>query len=272
VQRSLNIPNLTQNEVRELFQWYEKENSHTVEPAVIDSLYYETNGQPGLTCWFGELLTEGFEYYTVDRTRPIGMKEFEKVYGAATDILPNNNILNIISKAKKEPGKTFVLKMFQTDEKLKFRFDDSSINALYMNGVVNKEEADDNRYYVRFSCPFVQKRLFNYFSGEIFDEMGQLVEPFTRLDHIVTPTHLDIRGLMGLYQKYLDKNKSWLFKDVPRRSDLRVYEAVFHFNLYTYMDEFLRSKKVGFLGTIQESPYRGIDLSIRKFQKNAVIL
>ena len=107
VQRNLNIPNLTHNEVRELFKWYEKETDHGVEPAVVDRLYYETDGQPGLTCWFGELLTEGFEYYTVDKTRPISMKEFEKVYGAATDILPNNNILNIISKAKKEPEKTW---------------------------------------------------------------------------------------------------------------------------------------------------------------------
>ncbi|MCP4155636.1 MAG: hypothetical protein GY757_48375 [bacterium] len=243
VQRSLNVPNLTQKEVTELFLWYEKEINHAVEPAVIERLYYETNGQPGLTCWFGELLTGGFEYYTVDKTRPIGMQAFEKVYGAAIDILPNNTILNIISKSKKEPEKTFVLKLFQTDEKLKFRYDDTSINSLYMNGVINKEKAADHRYYVRFSSPFVQKRLFNYYSGELFGEMGQLVEPFITLEHIVAPTHLDIPGIMDLYQKYLDKNKTWLFKDVPRRSDLRVYEAVFHFNLFTYLDEFLRSKK-----------------------------
>lgn len=243
VQRSLNIPNLTHDEVRELFKWYEKETNHPVEAQVVDRLYYETKGQPGLTCWFGELLTEGFEHYKVDTSSPLTMNEFKRVHIAATDILPNNNILNIISKAKKEPEKSFVLKMFQTDEKIKFRFDDPEINMLFMNGVIDKEEGKDQSYYVKFSCPFVQKRLFNYFSGEIFDEMGQLVEPFTDLDHIITPSDLDIRGVMGLYQKYLDKNKSWLFKDVPRRSDLRVYEAVFHFNLYTFLDEFLRPKK-----------------------------
>jgi hypothetical protein len=36
--------------------------------------------------------------------------------------------------------------------------------------------------------------------------------------------------------------KTWLFKNVPRRSDQRVYEAIFHFNLYAYIDEFLRSR------------------------------
>ncbi|MCP4216224.1 MAG: hypothetical protein GY765_16370 [bacterium] len=70
-----------------------------------------------------------------------------------------------------------------------------------------------------------------------------MIEPFTSLEGVITPTGLDIRELMKLYQEYLSKNRSWLFKDAPRRSDLRVYEAVFHFNLYAYVDEFLRSKK-----------------------------
>jgi hypothetical protein len=132
--------------------------------------------------------------------------------------------------------------MFQTDEKLRFRFDDPTINTLYMNGIVEKEKSDHNRYYVRFSCPFVQKRLFNYFSNELFRKMGQLVEPFCSLDHVITPTHLNIRELMKLYQTYLEKNKSWLFKNAPRRRDLRLYEAVFHFNLYAYIDKFLQNR------------------------------
>ena len=72
--------------------------------------------------------------------------------------------------------------------------------------------------------------------------MGQLVEPFTKLDHVTTPTHLDIRELLKLYQTYLDKNKSWLFREAPRRSDLRIYEAIFHFNLYSYLERFLQDK------------------------------
>jgi hypothetical protein len=70
-----------------------------------------------------------------------------------------------------------------------------------------------------------------------------LIEPFTVIDRAVTPTHVDIRELMKFYQAYLEKNKTWLFKNVPRRSDQRVYEAVFHFNLYAYLDEFLRRRK-----------------------------
>ncbi|MCP4158179.1 MAG: AAA family ATPase, partial [bacterium] len=175
VQRSLHVPNLSHDEVTELFRWYEKESGQKVEQEVIDRLYYETMGQPGLTCWFGELLTEGFEGYVPDKTLPVTMKEFEIVYAAAAYVLPNNNILNILSKVSQEKEKEFVLEMFRTDKKIEFRYDDKVINSLYMNGVAGKEVEDRTRYYLRFSCPFVQKRVFSYFSNEIFKRMGTLV-------------------------------------------------------------------------------------------------
>lgn len=242
VQRSVHIPNLTFEEVRGMFQWYEKESRQKITPEVLETLYEETRGQPGLTCWLGELLTEGFEDYIIDETRPIEIKDFNIVTTAATVALPNNNILNLISKAKKEHNKTFLLEMFQTGEKLEFTFDDPTINDLYMNGLVDKELDPDGRYYLRFSCPLVQKRIFNYFSNTYFRQMGQLLAPFTKLDNIITDTDLNIPNLMKLYQTYLEKNNEWLFKSAPRRNDMRIYEAVYHFNLFSYLDSFLKNQ------------------------------
>jgi len=244
VQRSLHIPNLTFDEVRGMFEWYEKESGQHIDPGVIERLYKETNGQPGLTCWFGELMTEGFKFYKNDLTKPITMTEFEKVYAGATYALPNNNIMNLISKAKEKENKTLLLKMFQTEEKIPFKFDNETMNAMYMNGLVEPEFEDGQKYYMKFPSPFVQKRLFNYFSDVYFEDLGALLEEFTDLDNIITPTDLDIIELLKLYQHYLEKNKGWLFKKVPRRSDHRPFEAVFHFSFYSYFSEFLRSKKV----------------------------
>ncbi|MCP4131170.1 MAG: AAA family ATPase, partial [bacterium] len=47
IQRSVNIPNLTYDEVNEMFKWYEQKKRKKVEQEVIDRLYYETAGQPG---------------------------------------------------------------------------------------------------------------------------------------------------------------------------------------------------------------------------------
>ena len=242
VQRSLHIPNLTFAEVDGMFQWYTQESGHAIEPNVIERLYYETNGQPGLTCWFGELLTEGVEKYRVDKTRPITKQDFDRVYVYAADALPNNNLINIISKAKQAPYKDLVLEIFETDEKLRFTYNDANINFLYMHGVIDREEAEDGSLYIKFSCPYIQKGLFDYFSGQLFREMGRLVEPFENLDGVITDKQLHLPNLITCYQRYLNKNKAWLFKNAPRRVDLRVREAVYHFNFYMYLHKFLHSK------------------------------
>lgn len=240
VQQSLHVTNLTYDEVKSMFQWYEKESGQKVDENVVKQLYYETCGQPGLTGWFGELLTET---YNEDKSKPVTMETFEIVYAAASKILPNNNILNIISKANEEPYKDTVLTLFDTGKKIEFNYRDPHLNFLYMNGVIDKEEVSPTKYYVKFSSPFVQKNLFDYFARDIFGEMGQIVEPFESLDDTVTESGLNIRNLAGRYQSYLAKNKKWLLNDVPRRKDLRVYEAVFHFNFYSFVCEFLKPWK-----------------------------
>jgi|688.fasta_scaffold162169_2 hypothetical protein len=237
VQRSLHIPNLTIEEAKELFRWYEQESGQRVESGVIDQLYAEVLGQPGLTSWFGELLTE-----TYNKRQPtITPRDFEIAYAAAVNFLPNATIVNLISKAKQEPYQTLVLELFQTDEKQPFRYDDNRINFLYMHGVIDVEVVNEVEYYARFACPFVQKRLFNYFAYEFFRDVGKTHKSFENLDDTVTESTLSIYHLLRRYESYLRENRSWLFQAIPRRSDLRPYEALYHFNLYRFLTNFLDS-------------------------------
>jgi hypothetical protein len=242
VQRSVHIPNLTYDEVGSLFNWYQQEREQTIEPAVVERIWSEFQGQPGLTCWFGELLTETYNQAT---DKPITIDHFEDAYVAALKLLPNNNILNIISKAKQEPYKPFVLELFQTKMKVDFIYDDPIINFLYMNGFVSVEQVSLREHYVKFSCPFVQKRLFNYFARELFQVVDGLYDPLEDLSDTISENNLNIRRLLQRYEQYLQANREQVLKDAPRRrQDLRVYEAVFHFHLYLYLTRFLRSYKV----------------------------
>jgi hypothetical protein len=125
-----------------------------------------------------------------------------------------------------------------TGQKVEFTYDDKSLNFLYMNGVIDREKETTGtriKYYVKFASPFVQERLFNYFSRELFHYMGKLYDPFDDPDDCITETALDIPKLLRRYETYLKKNRGWLLKDAPRRSDLRIFEAVYHFNLYSYL-------------------------------------
>ncbi len=243
VQRSLHIPDLTFSEVESMFRQHEKESGQKVEQEVIERLFYETEGQPGLTCWFGELLTEGWDQFRVTCDMPLDMELFEEAFLAAVNLLPNNNILNIISKAKLEPYKRTVLNLFGTKERIAFTYDKTDLNFLYMNGVIDIEKTKDKKLYAKFSCPFIQKRLFNYFTDDIFDYLDNLYDPFEDIDNAVNKDRLNIRHIMKLYRKYLLKNSDWIIKHAPRRSDMRVFEAVFHFNLYMYLSRFIRRFK-----------------------------
>ncbi len=237
VQRGLHVPNLTPAEVEGIFKWYEQDSGQQIDPAVIERIFYEFQGQPGLTCWFGELLTET---YNQAKDKPLTLDNFNEVFAEATNALPNNNILNVISKANKEPYKEMVLELFRTDQKIEFRYDDQDMNYLYMNGVIEREKVDHIKGYVKFPCPFVQKRLFNYFAYELFRHMGRLYETFADLSDTITENSLNIKNLLKRYEQYLQKNRQWLLKDAPRRTDLGIYEAVYHFNLYMYLHQFLR--------------------------------
>lgn len=65
------------------------------------------------------------------------------------------------------------------------------------------------------------------------------------MEDAVTPETLNVRNIMKRYQAYLDKNKETFFKDVPRRkSDLKIYVAIYHFNLYRYLYDLLKKRDI----------------------------
>ncbi|MBV6342048.1 AAA-like domain-containing protein, partial [Candidatus Magnetobacterium casense] len=97
VQRSMHIPNFSKDEVAELFQQYRDESGQDVDPVVVDKLYHVTRGQPGLVCWFGELLTEK---YNPGINNTIDAALWYDVYSSALSIEFNNTTLNLIKKAK----------------------------------------------------------------------------------------------------------------------------------------------------------------------------
>jgi len=268
VQRSVRVSNLTFEEVEGMFKWYEKESGQGVEDEVTRALYDEMRGQPGLTCWFGELLTETYNH---DPKQPITMRNFKEAYGAATHILPNNNILNLISKVNKPPYDEIVMEFFKTENKIEFKFNNTGINYLYMNGVIDQEKVADDEYYLKFSCPFVQKCIFDYFSNRFFSYLGQLIHPLDAMEDAVDEENLYLPNIIKRYQAYLTKNQGVFFKDVPRRkTDMKIFEAIFHFNIFRYLYDLLKKRGVE---VIPEFPTGNgkIDL-ILKYRKNTYAL
>jgi hypothetical protein len=111
-----------------------------------------------------------------------------------------------------------------------------------MNGVVSIDETSLTEYYVKFPCPYIQKRLFNYFARELYQGMDGLYDPFEDLSDTINDQYIDIPRLLQRYEQYLQANREMVLKDAPRRkNDLRVFEAVFQFHLYLYLVNFFRN-------------------------------
>ena len=107
-----------------------------------------------------------------------------------------------------------------------------------MNGLIGIEEQPDD-LYIRFSSPFVQRRLFNAFARDMFRHIGRVYDPFDDLSDTITDNSLNVANLMRRYETYLRQNRERLLKDAPRRkTDDRIMEATYHFNLYLYFQSF----------------------------------
>ena len=96
-------------------------------------------------------------------------------------------------------------------------------------------------YVHHYLCSTSQKRLFSYFAREIYRTIGKLYDPLDDMEDAITDTDITIRNIIKRYRTYLIENKHWIFTNAPRKTDMRIYEAVFHFNLYMYLSGFLRS-------------------------------
>ena len=239
IQRALHIPNFTKEEVEDLFGQYQEESGQQVEPEVVDQVYEVTRGQPGLVCWFGELLTET---YNPGSDQTITLKDWKDVYRRACFTEWNNTVLNLVKKAK-GPYRGHVLELFGRSD-VSFTLDADWCNYLYLNGIIDSETMID-RYGVktevcRFSCPFIQLRIYHALTYDLVGDRTPILalDPLDELTEVFAGEHLDVPALLQRYKDYLSRLQArginpW--KDQPRRADVHLTEAVGHFHLYHWL-------------------------------------
>lgn len=241
VQRSMQVPNFTREEVTDLFSQYREESGQTVAPEVVARLYEATQGQPGLVCWFGELLTEK---YNPGQKGAIGLDVWDDVYRKACTVEWNNTVLNLVKKAR-GPYRSHIVDLFARTD-VPFRLDADWCAYAYLNGIIDHETqtlaSGGTAEVCRFSSPFVQTRVYNALMTDLVgDGMPALpLDPLDDLADVFSGTELDLAALLGRYKEYLGRLKTkglnpW--KEQPRRADLHLSEAVGHFHLYAWLRE-----------------------------------
>jgi hypothetical protein len=146
-----------------------------------------------------------------------------------------------------------------------------------MNGVIVPElytdESGGIKSVCRFSCPFIQKRLYNALTDDLIGDLPMLaVEPMDDLVDVFEGETLNLPPLLDRYKAYLVRMKAKglnPFKDQPRRNDLHYTEAVGHFHLYAWLQAAIGRRCV----TSPEFPTGNgkVDIHIRCNGKKGII-
>ena len=273
IQRSLHVPNLRREEVEGLFLQYQEESRQVIDPDVVEKVYENTRGQPGLVSWFGELLTEKFN---PGKDKSIDLGVWERVYHRACTTEWNNTVLNLTKKAKGKYRKQVLELFVRSDVPFTLRAD--WCNYLYLNGIIDFEITFDNISgdvsICRFSSPFVQQCIYDTLTHDLVEDRTPILalEPLDDLSDVFDGEQLDLPALLERYREYLIRLKTkninpW--KEQPRRSDLHLTEAVGHFHLYSWLQWILGRRCV----VSPEFPTGNgkIDLHLRCGKKQGII-
>jgi len=242
IQKSLKVPNLTPEEVTDLYDQYQNESGQKIEPTVVEQVYQTTQGQPGLVSWFGELLTETYNPGTL-----IDMETWKIVWQNARFVEPNNTVMNLIAKAREPEYQQFLIKLFGNNN-IPFSCHRPVCNYLYLHGIIKPFSITfpELGKICRFTSPFIQDCLYYALTDEIIGSERHILplDPLDELTDVFASTSLNLPALLTRYKDYLARLRAqninpWI--DLPRRkTDLHLIEAVGHFHLFSWLRDAVR--------------------------------
>ncbi len=149
----LTIKPFTFAEVNGLIEKYMAESRQPFDPAVVQAIYENTQGQPALTC--------AFCYYLVnevvpDHTQTVTIAAFSPTLAHFLTERHDEYILNIVSKAQEQEA--FMRRVLFGAYPIRYSVDDPNINYLSMHGVIANVNG-----FVQVPVPLYHKHLTTAF-------------------------------------------------------------------------------------------------------------
>ncbi len=226
IAHQLELDYFSRAEVDDLIQQYVSESGQPFEAAVIETIYENTQGQPGLVCALCEHLVTRV---VTDRTQPVTMADF---YPTLTYFLRqkwDKNIVNIVQKAQER--RAFMLKLLFGGEPIPFTVDNADIAWLYANGVVALMDG-----YVGLPVPLYAKRIINAFRPLINGESEHYVTSARNVlgDYLTDDgERLNLNALLNAYRAYVQRRGFQAFDIEGLR------EGAWHYSLDGYLNFFI---------------------------------
>jgi len=188
----LKISYFTFEETHALIHQYVQESGQLFEADVIQAIYDNTNGQPGLICALCEHLIQK----KTDHEQTIVLDDFYPTLKHFLTERSDKNILNIVQKSREK--KEFMLRVLFSNIPIPFTVDEPAISYLTAHGVI-----DNVKGFVDIPVPLYNKRLVTAFRPPI---NGETVHYFTEQESFkayATGNGLDIHAMLCKYREYV---------------------------------------------------------------------
>jgi len=128
----IHIPYFTFDETKDLLEQHTRETGQVFLPEVIQGIYDNTAGQPGLV---NALARDLLEVRCPDETE-IGLTPFYQTLDAFMRVYVNKNISNVVNKARQHPE---IMKQILFDGPVNFTIYDERLSFLRVNGVIKDQ-------------------------------------------------------------------------------------------------------------------------------------
>jgi len=219
----LKIAYFSRAETRDLIAQYTRESGQKFDKEVINAVYENTNGQPGLVCG---LCAHLVEKVATDKTRPVMMKDFYRALKYFLTEKFDKNILNIVQKAEKK--KTFMLRLLFTDDPIPFTVHHTDIGYLYANGVVENLAG-----MVEVPVPLYKKCLLTAFRPALNGETRQYVSAHDTFSEYLQAGGLNLKTILQRYIEYVAKRGFRAF------DTKQLKEGAWHYSLDGFINFFV---------------------------------
>ncbi|MEZ4728843.1 MAG: hypothetical protein R3E79_17050 [Caldilineaceae bacterium] len=215
---------LTFGEVQDLIGQHSRESGQPFAPPVIQAIYANTAGQPGLVCALCHYLVT---VLVPNRSQPVTMDAF---YATLKHFLTerfDKNIVNIVQKAREKQD--FMLRVLFGDTPIPFTVDHPDIAyLLYAHGVVGNREGE-----VDVLVPLYSKRLIAAFRPAINGDVQYFASGHDTFREYVTANGLDLAAILNKYRDYVERRGFHAFDTAHLK------EGAWHYSLDGFINFFL---------------------------------
>ncbi len=223
VAEELKVSYFTPAEVNQLIEQYVSESGQQIENRVINAIYDNTKGQPGLVC---ALAADMLKKIT---NRPVIMADFLVTLDYFLKSKYDKNILNIIQKAKEK--KDFMYRLLFGEQAIDFNIYTKDIAYLHANGVIENIEG-----HVGILVPLYSKCIITAFrpvsNGETRHYGLKVNESF---EAYLKDGGLNIHAILKKYRQYVRRRG---FKAFDTE---KLKEGAWHYSLDGFISFFIEA-------------------------------